>query len=165
MKRTYQGILDFIKSRNNIIIEAKINETISATLILKMGKEVIDLTGKKVNIYVVSKKDNNEFLYSNSKIKIINPKKGLVNFELPGFTFRPEEYEAEIEIIDVENNNYLSCRGINFKVENTLNNQEIKYFISQREIDTLMELDAYVSAALQRLAKYEKKMEEIDNVK
>ena len=158
MKKKFQGILDFCKGEGQITINSKINETILVNLSLRMGKEYIDVDDKKVNIFIISKANRNEVLYSSSVVKCINAQKGLVQIELPGFTFHEGEYLAEIEILDVVNNNFLSCNGISFNVEKNLNNKDAKYLISQRKIETLFELDRYVTEALQRLSELEKKM-------
>ena len=158
MKKKFQGILDFCKGEGQITINSKINETILVNLSLRMGKECIDVVNKKVNIFIISKANRNEVLYSSSVVKCINAQKGLVQVELPGFTFYEGEYLAEIEILDVVNNNFLSCNGISFNVEKNLNNKDAKYLISQRKIETLFELDRYVTEALQRLSELEKKM-------
>ena len=158
MKKKFQGILDFCKGEGQITINSKINETILVNLSLRMGKEYIDVVDKKVNIFIISKDNRNEVLYSSSVVKCINAQKGLVQVELPGFTFHEGEYLAEIEILDVVNNNFLSCNGISFNVEKNLNNKDAKYLISQRKIETLFELDRYVTEALQRLSELEKKM-------
>ena len=159
MKKKFQGILDFCKGEGQITINSKINETILVNLSLRMGKEYIDVVDKKVNIFIISKANRNEVLYSSSVVKCINAQKGLVQVELPGFTFHEGEYLAEIEILDIVNNNFLSCNGISFNVEKNLNNKAAKYLISQRKIETLFELDRYVTEALQRLSELEKKME------
>ena len=159
MKKKFQGILDFCKGEGQITINSKINETILVNLSLRMGKEYIDVVDKKVNIFIISKANRNEVLYSSSVVKCINAQKALVQIELPGFTFYEGEYLAEIEILDVVNNNFLSCNGISFNVEKNLNNKDAKYLISQRKIETLFELDRYVTEALQRLSELEKKME------
>ena len=159
MKKKFQGILDFCKGEGQITINSKINETILVNLSLRMGKEYIDVVDKKVNIFIISKANHNEVLYSSSVVKCINAQKGLVQVELPGFTFHEGEYLAEIEILDIVNNNFLSCNGISFKVEKNLNDKEARYLISQRKIETLFELDRYVTEALQRLSELEKKME------
>ena len=159
MKKKFQGILDFCKGEGQITINSKINETILVNLSLRMGKEYIDVVDKKVNIFIISKANRNEVLYSSSVVKCINAQKGLVQIELPGFTFHEGEYLAEIEILDVVNNNFLSCNGISFNVEKNLNNKDAKYLISQRKIEPLFELDRYVTEALQRLSELEKKME------
>ena len=159
MKKKFQGILDFCKGEGQITINSKINETILVNLSLRMGKEYIDVVDKKVNIFIISKANRNEVLYSSSVVKCINAQKGLVQIELPGFTFHEGEYLAEIEILDIVNNNFLSCNGISFNVEKNLNNKDAKYLISQRKIETLFELDRYVTEALQRLSELEKKME------
>ena len=159
MKKKFQGILDFCKGEGQITINSKINETILVNLSLRMGKEYIDVVGKKVNIFIISKANRNEVLYSSSVVKCINAQKGLVQIELPGFTFHEGEYLAEIEILDIVNNNFLSCNGISFNVEKNLNDKEAMYLISQRKIETLFELDRYVTEALQRLSELEKKME------
>ena len=159
MKKKFQGILDFCKGEGQITINSKINETILVNLSLRMGKEYIDVDDKKVNIFIISKANRNEVLYSSSVVKCINAQKGLVQIELPGFTFHEGEYLAEIEILDIVNNNFLSCNGISFNVEKNLNNKDAKYLISQRKIETLFELDRYVTEALQRLSELEKKME------
>lgn len=159
MKKKFQGILDFCKSEGQITINSKINETILVNLSLRMGKEYIDVVDKKVNIFIISKANRNEVLYSSSVVKCINAQKGLVQIELPGFTFHEGEYLAEIEILDIVNNNFLSCNGISFNVEKNLNDKEARYLISQRKIETLFELDRYVTEALQRLSELEKKME------
>ena len=159
MKKKFQGILDFCKGEGQITINSKINETILVNLSLRMGKEYIDVVNKKVNIFIISKANRNEVLYSSSVVKCINAQKGLVQIELPGFTFHEGEYLAEIEILDIVNNNFLSCNGISFNVEKNLNNKDAKYLISQRKIETLFELDRYVTEALQRLSELEKKME------
>ena len=159
MKKKFQGILDFCKGEGQITINSKINETILVNLSLRMGKEYIDVVDKKVNIFIISKANRNEVLYSSSVVKCINAQKGLVQVELPGFTFHEGEYLAEIEILDIVNNNFLSCNGISFNVEKNLNNKDAKYLISQRKIETLFELDRYVTEALQRLSELEKKME------
>ena len=158
MKKKFQGILDFCKGEGQITINSKINETILVNLSLRMGKEYIDVVDKKVNIFIISKANRNEVLYSSSVVKCINAQKGLVQVELPSFTFYEGEYLAEIEILDVVNNNFLSCNGISFNVEKNLNNKDAKYLISQRKIETLFELDRYVTEALQRLSELEKKM-------
>lgn len=159
MKKKFQGILDFCKGEGQITINSKINETILVNLSLRMGKEYIDVVDKKVNIFIISKANRNEVLYSSSVVKCINAQKGLVQIELPGFTFHEGEYLAEIEILDIVNNNFLSCNGISFNVEKNLNDKEAMYLISQRKIETLFELDRYVTEALQRLSELEKKME------
>lgn len=159
MKKKFQGILDFCKGEGQITINSKINETILVNLSLRMGKEYIDVVDKKVNIFIISKANRNEVLYSSSVVKCINAQKGLVQIELPGFTFHEGEYLAEIEILDIVNNNFLSCNGISFNVEKNLNDKEAGYLISQRKIETLFELDRYVTEALQRLSELEKKME------
>lgn len=159
MKKKFQGILDFCKGEGQITINSKINETILVNLSLRMGKECIDVVGKKVNIFIISKANRNEVLYSSSVVKCINARKGLVQVELPGFTFHKGEYLAEIEILDIVNNNFLSCNGISFNVEKNLNDKDARYLISQRKIETLLELDRYVTEALQRLSELEKKME------
>ena len=159
MKKKFQGILDFCKGEGQITINSKINETILVNLSLRMGKEYIDVVDKKVNIFIISKANRNEILYSSSVVKCINAQKGLVQIELPGFTFHEGEYLAEIEILDIVNNNFLSCNGISFNVEKNLNDKEARYLISQRKIETLFELDRYVTEALQRLSELEKKME------
>lgn len=159
MKKKFQGILDFCKGEGQITINSKINETILVNLSLRMGKEYIDVVDKKVNIFIISKANRNEVLYSSSVVKCINAQKGLVQVELPGFTFHEGEYLAEIEILDIVNNNFLSCNGISFNVEKNLNNKAARYLISQRKIETLFELDRYVTEALQRLSELEKKME------
>ena len=159
MKKKFQGILDFCKGEGQITINSKINETILVNLSLRMGKEYIDVVDKKVNIFIISKDNRNEVLYSSSVVKCINAQKGLVQIELPGFTFHEGEYLAEIEILDIVNNNFLSCNGISFNVEKNLNDKEAGYLISQRKIETLFELDRYVTEALQRLSELEKKME------
>lgn len=159
MKKKFQGILDFCKGEGQITINSKINETILVNLSLRMGKEYIDVVDKKVNIFIISKANRNEVLYSSSVVKCINAQKGLVQIELPGFTFHEGEYLAEIEILDIVNNNFLSCNGISFNVEKNLNDKEARYLISQRKIETLFELDRYVTEALQRLSELEKKME------
>ena len=159
MKKKFQGILDFCKGEGQITINSKINETILVNLSLRMGKEYIDVVDKKVNIFIISKANRNEVLYSSSVVKCINAQKGLVQIELPGFTFHEAEYLAEIEILDIVNNNFLSCNGISFNVEKNLNDKEAGYLISQRKIETLFELDRYVTEALQRLSELEKKME------
>ena len=159
MKKKFQGILDFCKGEGQITINSKINETILVNLSLRMGKEYIDVVDKKVNIFIISKANRNEVLYSSSVVKCINAQKGLVQVELPGFTFHEGEYLAEIEILDIVNNNFLSCNGISFNVEKNLNDKEAGYLISQRKIETLFELDRYVTEALQRLSELEKKME------
>ena len=159
MKKKFQGILDFCKGEGQITINSKINETILVNLSLRMGKEYIDVDDKKVNIFIISKANRNEILYSSSVVKCINAQKGLVQIELPGFTFHEGEYLAEIEILDIVNNNFLSCNGISFNVEKNLNDKEAGYLISQRKIETLFELDRYVTEALQRLSELEKKME------
>ena len=159
MKKKFQGILDFCKGEGQITINSKINETILVNLSLRMGKEYIDVVDKKVNIFIISKANRNEVLYSSSVVKCINAQKGLVQIELPGFTFHEGEYLAEIEILDIVNNNFLSCNGISFNVEKNLNDKEVGYLISQRKIETLFELDRYVTEALQRLSELEKKME------
>ena len=159
MKKKFQGILDFCKGEGQITINSKINETILVNLSLRMGKEYIDVDDKKVNIFIISKANRNEVLYSSSVVKCINAQKGLVQIELPGFTFHEGEYLAEIEILDIVNNNFLSCNGISFNVEKNLNDKEVGYLISQRKIETLFELDRYVTEALQRLSELEKKME------
>ena len=159
MKKKFQGILDFCKGEGQITINSKINETILVNLSLRMGKEYIDVVDKKVNIFIISKANRNEILYSSSVVKCINAQKGLVQIELPGFTFHEGEYLAEIEILDIVNNNFLSCNGISFNVEKNLNDKEAGYLISQRKIETLFELDRYVTEALQRLSELEKKME------
>lgn len=159
MKKKFQGILDFCKGEGQITINSKINETILVNLSLRMGKEYIDVVDKKVNIFIISKANRNEVLYSSSVVKCINAQKGLVQVELPGFTFHEGEYLAEIEILDIVNNNFLSCNGISFNVEKNLNDKEARYLISQRKIETLFELDRYVTEALQRLSELEKKME------
>ena len=159
MKKKFQGILDFCKGEGQITINSKINETILVNLSLRMGKEYIDVVDKKVNIFIISKANRNEVLYSSSVVKCINAQKGLVQVELPGFTFHEGEYLAEIEILDIVNNNFLSCNGISFNVEKNLNDKEAMYLISQRKIETLFELDRYVTEALQRLSELEKKME------
>lgn len=159
MKKKFQGILDFCKGEGQITINSKINETILVNLLLRMGKECIDVVGKKVNIFIISKANRNEVLYSSSVVKCINARKGLVQVELPGFTFHEGEYLAEIEILDIVNNNFLSCNGISFNVEKNLNDKDARYLISQRKIETLFELDRYVTEALQRLSELEKKME------
>ena len=159
MKKKFQGILDFCKGEGQITINSKINETILVNLSLRMGKEYIDVVDKKVNIFIISKDNRNEVLYSSSVVKCINAQKGLVQIELPGFTFHEGEYLAEIEILDIVNNNFLSCNGISFNVEKNLNDKEARYLISQRKIETLFELDRYVTEALQRLSELEKKME------
>ena len=159
MKKKFQGILDFCKGEGQITINSKINETILVNLSLRMGKEYIDVDDKKVNIFIISKANRNEVLYSSSVVKCINAQKGLVQIELPGFTFHEGEYLAEIEILDIVNNNFLSCNGISFNVEKNLNDKEAMYLISQRKIETLFELDRYVTEALQRLSELEKKME------
>lgn len=159
MKKKFQGILDFCKGEGQITINSKINETILVNLSLRMGKEYIDVVDKKVNIFIISKANRNEVLYSSSVVKCINAQKGLVQIELPGFTFHEGEYLAEIEILDIVNNNLLSCNGISFNVEKNLNDKEAGYLISQRKIETLFELDRYVTEALQRLSELEKKME------
>lgn len=159
MKKKFQGILDFCKGEGQITINSKINETILVNLSLRMGKEYIDVVDKKVNIFIISKANRNEVLYSSSVVKCINAQKGLVQIELPGFTFHEGEYLAEIEILDIVNNNFLSCNGISFNVEKNLNNKAARYLISQRKIETLFELDRYVTEALQRLSELEKKME------
>lgn len=159
MKKKFQGILDFCKGEGQITINSKINETILVNLSLRMGKEYIDVVDKKVNIFIISKANRNEVLYSSSVVKCINAQKGLVQVELPGFTFHEGEYLAEIEILDIVNNNFLSCNGIYFNVEKNLNDKEAGYLISQRKIETLFELDRYVTEALQRLSELEKKME------
>ena len=159
MKKKFQGILDFYKGEGQITINSKINETILVNLSLRMGKEYIDVVDKKVNIFIISKANRNEVLYSSSVVKCINAQKGLVQIELPGFTFHEGEYLAEIEILDIVNNNFLSCNGISFNVEKNLNDKEARYLISQRKIETLFELDRYVTEALQRLSELEKKME------
>ena len=158
MKKKFQGILDFCKGEGQITINSKINETILVNLSLRMGKEYIDVDDKKVNIFIISKANRNEILYSSSVVKCINAQKGLVKVKLPSFTFYEGEYLAEIEILDVVNNNFLSCNGISFNVEKNLNNKDAKYLISQRKIETLFELDRYVTEALQRLSELEKKM-------
>lgn len=163
MKKRFQGVLDFNSDRNSIKIKSKINETILATIILKMGKEVINLSGTKVNIYIVSREDRNEILYSSSRVKVISPQRGLISFELPGYTFKCGNYIAEIEIIDIENNNYLSCDGITFDITGTLNDREVEYLASKEKIETLLQLDAYIKGALETLSKYEKRMEELEN--
>lgn len=159
MKKKFQGILDFCKGEGQITINSKINETILVNLSLRMGKEYIDVVDKKVNIFIISKANRNEVLYSSSVVKCISAQKGLVQIELPGFTFHEGEYLAEIEILDIVNNNFLSCNGISFNVEKNLNDKEARYLISQRKIETLFELDRYVTEALQRLSELEKKME------
>ena len=159
MKKKFQGILDFCKGEGQITINSKINETILVNLSLRMGKEYIDVVDKKVNIFIISKANRNEVLYSSSVVKCINAQKGLVQIELPGFTFHEGEYLAEIEILDIVNNNFLSGNGISFNVEKNLNDKEARYLISQRKIETLFELDRYVTEALQRLSELEKKME------
>lgn len=159
MKKKFQGILDFCKGEGQITINSKINETILVNLSLRMGKEYIDVVDKKVNIFIISKANRNEVLYSSSVVKCINAQKGLVQVELPGFTFHEGEYLAEIEILDIVNNNFLSCNGISFNVEKNLNDKDAGYLISQRKIETLFELDRYVTEALQRLSELEKKME------
>ena len=159
MKKKFQGILDFCKGEGQITINSKINETILVNLSLRMGKEYIDVVDKKVNIFIISKANRNEVLYSSSVVKCISAQKGLVQIELPGFTFHEGEYLAEIEILDIVNNNFLSCNGISFNVEKNLNDKEAGYLISQRKIETLFELDRYVTEALQRLSELEKKME------
>ena len=159
MKKKFQGILDFCKGEGQITINSKINETLLVNLSLRMGKEYIDVDDKKVNIFIISKANRNEVLYSSSVVKCINAQKGLVQIELPGFTFHEGEYLAEIEILDIVNNNFLSCNGISFNVEKNLNDKEAIYLISQRKIETLFELDRYVTEALQRLSELEKKME------
>lgn len=159
MKKKFQGILDFCKGEGQITINSKINETILVNLSLRMGKEYIDVVDKKVNIFIISKANRNEVLYSSSVVKCINAQKGLVQVELPGFTFHEGEYLAEIEILDIVNNNFLSCNGISFNVEKNLNDKDARYLISQRKIETLFELDRYVTEALQRLSELEKKME------
>ena len=159
MKKKFQGILDFCKGEGQITINSKINETILVNLSLRMGNEYIDVVDKKVNIFIISKANSNEVLYSSSVVKYINAQKGLVQIELPGFTFHEGEYLAEIEILDIVNNNFLGCNGISFNVEKNLNNKDAKYLISQRKIETLFELDRYVTEALQRLSELEKKME------
>lgn len=159
MKKKFQGILDFCKSEGQITINSKINETILVNLSLRMGNECIDVVDKKVNIFIISKANRNEVLYSSSVVKYINAQKGLVQIELPGFTFHEGEYLAEIEILDIVNNNFLSCNGISFNVEKNLNDKDARYLISQRKIETLFELDRYVTEALQRLSELEKKME------
>lgn len=159
MKKKFQGILDFCKGEGQITINSKINETILVNLSLRMGKEYIDVVDKKVNIFIISKANRNEVLYSSSVVKCINAQKGLVQIELPGFTFHEGEYLAEIEILDIVNNNFLSCNGISFNVEKNLNDKDARYLISQRKIETLFELDRYVTEALQRLSELEKKME------
>lgn len=159
MKKKFQGILDFCKGEGQITINSKINETILVNLSLRMGKEYIDVVDKKVNIFIISKANRNEVLYSSSVVKCINAQKGLVQIELPGFTFHEGEYLAEIEILDIVNNNFLSCNGISFNVEKNLNDKDAGYLISQRKIETLFELDRYVTEALQRLSELEKKME------
>ena len=159
MKKKFQGILDFCKGEGQITINSKINETILVNLSLRMGKEYIDVVDKKVNIFIISKANRNEVLYSSSVVKCISAQKGLVQIELPGFTFHEGEYLAEIEILDIVNNNFLSCNGISFNVEKNLNDKDARYLISQRKIETLFELDRYVTEALQRLSELEKKME------
>ena len=164
MKKRFQGILDFTSEDNNVKIKSKINETILATIILKMGREVINLTDCKVNIYIVSKEDNNEILYSNSKVKVISPLRGLISFELPGYTFQQGSYIAEIEIIDIKNNNFLTCGGINFDITGTLNDRRTEYVAEKSKIETLLQLDAYIKKALETLKKYEEKMEELETL-
>lgn len=159
MKKKFQGILDFCKGEGQITINSKINETILVNLSLRMGKKCIDVVGKKVNIFIISRANRNEVLYSSSVVKCISARKGLVQVELPGFTFHEGEYLAEIEILDIVNNNFLSCNGISFNVEKNLNDKDARYLISQRKIETLFELDRYVTEALQRLSELEKKME------
>lgn len=163
MKKRFQGVLDFNNDSNIMKIKSNINETILATIILKMGKEAINLAGCKVNIYIVSKDDRNEVLYSSSKVKIVSSLRGLISFELPGYTFQPGNYLAEIEIIDTENNNYLSCDGISFDIVGTLNDRKVEYYAEKEKIETLLQLDAYIKKAMETLGKYEKKMEELEN--
>ena len=163
MKRRFQGVLDFDNDNNSMNIRSKINETILATVILKMGREVINLTGCKVNIYIVSKDDKREVLYSSSKVKVISPLRGLISFELPGYTFQHGSYKAEIEIIDSESKNFLSCSGITFDITGTLNDKKVEYLAEREKIETLLQLDAYIKQALESLNQYREKMEEIEN--
>ena len=68
MKKKFQGILDFCKGEGQITINSKINETILVNLSLRMGKEYIDVDDKKVNIFIISKDNRNEVLYSSSVV-------------------------------------------------------------------------------------------------
>lgn len=165
MKKRFQGILDFHKGRKQIMIKSKVNETILASILLRNNGQVLNVEGKKINIFISSVTNNNEILYSSSVIKVINAGKGLIQFELPGFTFSSGEYLAEIEVLDIANQNFLSCDGIHFEVTSTLNDKQAKYLISQRKIETLFELDRYVAEASARLLELEKRMEVSKGVK
>lgn len=160
MKKRFQGIVNFSDERICSSIKMKANEAIVINLILRMtNKEPLNLSSHKINLFVSSKTNSNDIYYSNSMVKIVNAERGLIQCEIPSFTFEKGKYLGAIEVLDLEEKNFLSTNCLEFDVDFALgNNRNIDTLAPKEKIETLQQLDMYVTRALERLQELEERM-------
>lgn len=159
MKKRFQGIVDFNNEKICSKIKTKINEDIIINLILRLSKDAINLSNHRVNLFVVSKSDKNNAYYSNSMVKIISNERGLIQCEIPGFTFEKGGYIGVIEVLSLEEGNFISSTCLEFEVDTAISSRSVEILAPQDKIETLQQLDIYIQNALEALEKLKERME------
>lgn len=128
-------------------------------LILKMNGKPLNLSNHFIKLFVKSKHGAYR-LYSSSFVRIVNHEKGLVQVSIPSGTLIPNSYVGQIEILERGGTGKITCGDFLINSKSGLSDElNMRAYVSESKIETMLELDMYIKDATKRLRAFESKME------